>query len=70
VEQLKFDIRATISADNSDRWLAEAFDFILSQAYPTFEVVIFDGVSADSTANVATRYEAHTRYLHQVNCVH
>lgn len=53
---------------NSEPWLRECLDSVLSQTRPDFEVVVIDDGSTDHTASIAQSYaDKRVRYLSQVN---
>jgi glycosyltransferase involved in cell wall biosynthesis len=54
-----------IPAYNAERYLAEALDSVLAQAYPINEIIIVDNASTDRTAEIARSYPAPARCLHQ-----
>ncbi len=56
-------VSVIIPAYNSERYLAEAIESVLSQAYPALEVIVVDDGSTDGSARVAREHEA-------VRCVH
>jgi glycosyltransferase involved in cell wall biosynthesis len=53
---------------NGERYLAQCLDSILAQSYPSFELIISDNGSTDSTESICRRYAAadsrirYTRY--------
>ena len=61
----KFSI--VIPVYNGAETLARAVDSVLAQTHPAHEILIVDDGSTDSTAQIAGRYDAPVRYVHQPN---
>jgi len=53
---------------NSDNYIGQAIESVLSQDYPNFEFIIIDDGSTDKTREVIQRYtDSRIKYLHQEN---
>jgi hypothetical protein len=51
-------VSIVVTAYNYDRFIGEALDSVLGQAYSNLEVVVADDGSTDDTASIVRRYEA------------
>jgi glycosyltransferase involved in cell wall biosynthesis len=52
---------------NGEKYLKEAIDSILDQSYKSFEIILIDDGSNDSTAEIAKTYKEDLIYLYQEN---
>lgn len=52
---------------NGERFIREAMECILSQGYPSLEIIIVDDGSTDKTRDIAEELPAGVRYLNQAN---
>lgn len=51
------EVTVLMACFNAERWLAEAIESVLSQTYATFEFIIIDDGSTDTTLGIVRRYE-------------
>lgn len=49
-------VSVLIPSYNSERWIAETLDSVLSQSYAQIEIIVVDDGSADRSAEIVTRY--------------
>lgn len=47
---------------NSERYIGEAIESVLTQNYPNLEFIVIDGGSTDNTKNIIQRYEKYLAY--------
>jgi glycosyltransferase involved in cell wall biosynthesis len=59
-------VSVIIPVYNSERYLAEAIESVLSQTYRPIEVIVVDDGSTDDSAQIARKYEA-VRYFFQLH---
>lgn len=59
-------VSVIIPSYNSERFLAETIDSVLSQSYQKFEIIVVDDGSTDNTKGIAARYPS-VRYIYQHN---
>ncbi len=52
---------------NGEKYLKEAIDSVLNQSYKSFETILIDDGSNDSTAEIAKTYKEDLIYLYQEN---
>lgn len=60
-------ISVIIPAYNRERYLGEAIDSVLAQAYHPLEIILIDDGSTDGTADVARSFSESVRYFFQQN---
>jgi glycosyltransferase involved in cell wall biosynthesis len=60
-------ISAIITAYNSERYVSQAIDCVLTQTLPPDEILVVDDGSADGTGEVVQRYADRVRYYKQAN---
>jgi GT2 family glycosyltransferase len=60
-------ISIIIPVYNGEKYLAEAIDSVLSQTYPTVEVIVIDDGSQDASAEIARSYGSQILYYYQDN---
>lgn len=53
---------------NGERFLAEAIESVLAQAYHPLEIIVVDDGSTDGTGEIAHRFADQISYLRQPNC--
>src|SRR5581483_3242492 len=58
-------ISCIVPTFNSERYLAETLDSILSQAYRPLDIIVADDGSTDGTIDVAARYGNPVRFINQ-----
>jgi glycosyltransferase involved in cell wall biosynthesis len=61
-------ISVIMPAYNSEKWIAESIESVRGQTYTTWELVVVDDGSVDSTASIVARYsnlDRRIRYLRQ-----
>src|SRR5262245_20629160 len=61
------EVSVIIPTYNSARYLVEAVDSVLAQAYKDIEGLVIDDGSTDETESVMSRYGAPVRYIRQRN---
>ncbi|WP_334756876.1 glycosyltransferase family A protein [Nostoc sp.] len=60
----KIIISVIIVVKNGERYLSKAIESVINQTYPPDEILVVNGDSTDSTAQIAKSYK-NVRYLHQ-----
>lgn len=60
-------VSVIIPVYNCERYLSEAIESVLSQAYNFIEIIIIDDGSTDGSAQVAKRFGGRVRYFFQAN---
>jgi glycosyltransferase involved in cell wall biosynthesis len=60
------NVSVVVTCHNQGRFLAEAIESVLSQAYQPSEIIVVDDGSTDETAEVSRRYPR-VRYVFQPN---
>lgn len=56
-----------IATLNADKYLEESINSILSQSNKSWELIIIDGVSNDSTIDIIKKYNSHISYFESSN---
>ncbi|HEY7616583.1 MAG TPA: glycosyltransferase family A protein [Terriglobales bacterium] len=60
-------VSVIVPAYNGEMFLAETLESILSQDYPTYEIVFVDDGSTDATAKIVAGFGKRLRYVYQAN---
>jgi glycosyltransferase involved in cell wall biosynthesis len=60
-------ITAIIPTFNSERYICNTVESVLTQTYPVHEVIVVDDGSTDATEQVLARYAGRIRYIRQTN---
>jgi glycosyltransferase involved in cell wall biosynthesis len=60
-------VSVIIPVFNGERFLAEAIESVLAQAYHPLEIIVIDDGSTDSTAEIAHRFADQISYIRQPN---
>lgn len=60
-------ISVIIPVYNCEKYLSEAINSVLSQAYHPIEIIVVDDGSVDTTARVAANFKEDIHYIHQPN---
>ncbi len=59
----KFSISALIPVYNTERFVAEAIESVLSQTYPPMEIIIYNDCSTDNTGAIVKTFGDRVRYI-------
>lgn len=60
-------ITAIIPTFNSERYICDTVESVLTQTYPVHEVIVVDDGSTDATEQVLAKYAGRIRYIRQKN---
>ena len=59
----KFSISALIPVYNTERFIAEAIESLLSQTYPPMEIIIYNDCSTDNTGAIVKTFGDRVRFI-------
>lgn len=53
-----------INCHNSEEFLSEAINSVISQSFNDYEIIIYDNASTDRTREIASEYSKHVKYFY------